>query len=71
MYNAQHDRSLSLFLQWIPGLNLHLWRLSIIGGVIIIVGLYLLSWGKEGDQEAKIKSEEESNTAHNEGVPAP
>ena len=25
--------------------------LSILGGVVVIVGLYLLLWGKEGDQE--------------------
>ncbi|XP_034686479.1 WAT1-related protein At5g07050-like [Vitis riparia] len=33
---------------------------SILGGAIVIVGLYLLLWGKEGDQEAQVKSQEES-----------
>lgn len=36
---------------------------SILGGAIVIVGLYLLLWGKEGDQEAQVKSQEESYSA--------
>ncbi|XP_058077962.1 WAT1-related protein At4g08300-like isoform X5 [Magnolia sinica] len=33
---------------------------SIIGGVIVIIGLYLLLWGKEGDHVDQIKSQEAS-----------
>ncbi|KAL2934739.1 hypothetical protein RDABS01_017858 [Bienertia sinuspersici] len=32
---------------------------SIVGGAIIITGLYLLLWGKASDQEVNIKSEEQ------------
>ncbi|GAB4843162.1 hypothetical protein Ancab_013137 [Ancistrocladus abbreviatus] len=31
---------------------------SVAGGAVVIFGLYLLLWGKEGDQEAQIKPEE-------------
>lgn len=34
---------------------------SIIGAVIVIVGLYLLLWGKEGDTKVHIKPEEQSS----------
>ncbi|WRX22038.1 EamA domain - like 10 [Theobroma cacao] len=33
---------------------------SILGGVIVIVGLYLLLWGKDRDQEARLGREEQS-----------
>ncbi|XP_030543972.1 WAT1-related protein At4g08300-like isoform X1 [Rhodamnia argentea] len=33
---------------------------SIIGGVIVIIGLYLLLWGKDEDQIARVESEEQS-----------
>ncbi|XP_058077976.1 WAT1-related protein At4g08300-like [Magnolia sinica] len=35
---------------------------SIIGGVIVIIGLYLVLWGKEGDHVDQIKSQEASLT---------
>ncbi|XP_024961850.1 WAT1-related protein At4g08300-like [Cynara cardunculus var. scolymus] len=31
---------------------------SVLGGVIVIVGLYLLLWGKEGNKEARVKKTE-------------
>ncbi|XP_073525321.1 uncharacterized protein [Phyllobates terribilis] len=31
---------------------------SVLGGAILILGLYLLLWGKEGDESASLKSEE-------------
>ncbi|XP_058077957.1 WAT1-related protein At4g08300-like [Magnolia sinica] len=34
---------------------------SILGGVIIIIGLYLLLWGKEGDHVHQMKSQEPSS----------
>lgn len=37
---------------------------SILGGVIVIVGLYLLLWGKDRDQEARIGREEQSDSAN-------
>ncbi|KAK6929800.1 EamA domain [Dillenia turbinata] len=36
---------------------------SILGGVIVIIGLYLLLWGKEGDQEVQ-KGDEQSHLAY-------
>ncbi|XVF62876.1 hypothetical protein PTKIN_Ptkin09bG0043800 [Pterospermum kingtungense] len=36
---------------------------SILGAVIVIVGLYLLLWGKDRDQEARIGREEQSYLA--------
>ncbi|KAL5712142.1 hypothetical protein ACHQM5_014341 [Ranunculus cassubicifolius] len=35
---------------------------SIIGGIIVIVGLYVVLWGKEGDQTTEVKPQEESNS---------
>ncbi|XP_057958485.1 WAT1-related protein At4g08300-like [Malania oleifera] len=39
---------------------------SITGGVIVIVGLYLLLWGKEGDQEVCIKSRKQDQNPREE-----
>lgn len=48
----------------IPSLNIF----SIIGAVIVIIGLYLLLWGKE-DQQPEMKEKEQCSTkneAHHE-----
>ena len=38
---------------------------SILGALVVIVGLYMLLWGKEGDEKVDIKSEESNdNKAH-------
>ncbi|KAJ4722656.1 WAT1-related protein [Melia azedarach] len=37
---------------------------SIIGAFIVIVGLYILLWGKEGDRETQIKKEEQPFPTH-------
>lgn len=39
---------------------------SILGAAIVIVGLYLLLWGKEGDEVYIIKSEESSYQTYEE-----
>ncbi|CAK9175031.1 unnamed protein product [Ilex paraguariensis] len=39
---------------------------SIIGGVIVIVGLYLLLWGKERDKDVQVKPEEQAYTTNEE-----
>lgn len=39
---------------------------SILGAAIVIVGLYLLLWGKEGDEVFIIKSEESSYQTYEE-----
>ncbi|XP_048333954.1 WAT1-related protein At5g07050-like [Ziziphus jujuba] len=39
---------------------------SIIGAIIVIVGVYLLLWGKEGDAKVHIKPEDESSLTHEE-----
>ncbi|KAJ4722664.1 WAT1-related protein [Melia azedarach] len=33
---------------------------SLVGAAIVIIGLYMLLWGKEGDGEAQVKTEEQS-----------
>ncbi|KAL5729956.1 hypothetical protein ACHQM5_002843 [Ranunculus cassubicifolius] len=35
---------------------------SIVGGVAVIIGLYIILWGKEGDQTVEVKSEAESDS---------
>ncbi|CAI0458021.1 unnamed protein product [Linum tenue] len=45
----------AILAYFIMGEELHLG--SIIGAVVVIVGLYLLLWGKEGDQEARTKAQ--------------
>lgn len=43
---------------------------SIVGAVVVIGGLYLLLWGKEGDhQEAQIKTKEQSDPKISQGEP--
>nr|XP_048332712.1 WAT1-related protein At5g07050-like [Ziziphus jujuba var. spinosa] len=37
---------------------------SVIGAIIVIVGLYLLLWGKEGDAKVHIKPEDQSSVSH-------
>ena len=32
---------------------------SVLGAVIVIIGLYMLLWGKEGDQEVHNNSQEQ------------
>lgn len=39
---------------------------SIIGAIIVIVGLYLLLWGKEGDEEVETKSKAQSSKTYEE-----
>lgn len=39
---------------------------SILGAVIVIIGLYLLLWGKEEDQQVHSKEEEQSRLAYDE-----
>lgn len=45
--------------------NSNLWPLlliySIIGGVVVILGLYMLLWGKDKDQEYSANNEHESD----------
>ncbi|KAG6478677.1 WAT1-related protein At2g39510-like [Zingiber officinale] len=40
---------------------------SIIGGIIVIVGLYLVLWGKDRDQEKEMRAEEASFVANGRG----
>ncbi|KAK3041325.1 hypothetical protein RJ639_002306 [Escallonia herrerae] len=39
---------------------------SILGGVIVIIGLYLLLWGKEGDQDIRTKMTEQTDMNYEE-----
>ncbi|KAL8171370.1 hypothetical protein V2J09_023174 [Rumex salicifolius] len=41
---------------------------SVLGGAILILGLYLLLWGKEGDESKPVKSEE-SKFGYNDSLP--
>lgn len=36
---------------------------SIVGAVVVIFGLYLLLWGKEGDQPVQSKSEDQFDSS--------
>ncbi|KAG1354907.1 hypothetical protein COCNU_07G010190 [Cocos nucifera] len=40
------------------------WSICIIGGLIVIIGLYLVLWGKERDQEEKMESKKASFLAY-------
>lgn len=42
--------------------------LSIIGAVLVIVGLYILLWGKEGDVGVRIKAGEQSHPTYDEAT---
>ncbi|GAB2217707.1 hypothetical protein Drorol1_Dr00000911 [Drosera rotundifolia] len=56
MFNPLSTILVSVIAYFILGEKLYVG--SIIGGVVVILGLYLLLWGKEEDQEAKVISEE-------------
>ncbi|KAL9271356.1 WAT1-related protein [Drosera capensis] len=56
MFNPLSSILVSVIAYFILGEKLYVG--SIIGGGVVILGLYLLLWGKEEDQEAKVISEE-------------
>ncbi|XP_058077975.1 WAT1-related protein At4g08300-like isoform X2 [Magnolia sinica] len=58
MFNPLGTIVVALLAYFVLGEKLHTG--SIIGGVIVIIGLYLLLWGKEGDRVDQIKSQEPS-----------
>ncbi|KAA8527756.1 hypothetical protein F0562_035375 [Nyssa sinensis] len=57
MFNPLSTILVAVLAYFVFGEKLYLG--SIVGGLIVIVGLYLLLWGKEGDQE-DVKPEEQS-----------
>ncbi|KAJ7954733.1 WAT1-related protein [Quillaja saponaria] len=59
MFNPVSTVLVAVLAYFILGEKLYLG--SILGAVIVIVGLYLLLWGKEGDQEVHSKSQVQSN----------
>ncbi|KAM7485194.1 hypothetical protein LguiA_001203 [Lonicera macranthoides] len=58
MFNPLSTLLVAVLAYFVLGEKLYIG--SIVGGVIVIVGLYLLLWGKEGDQEVQIRPEEQS-----------
>ncbi|XP_058077969.1 WAT1-related protein At2g37450-like isoform X2 [Magnolia sinica] len=59
LFNPLGTMFVALLAYFVLGEKLHAG--SIIGGVIVIIGLYLLLWGKEGDHVNQIKSQEPSS----------
>ncbi|XP_028778667.1 WAT1-related protein At4g08290-like [Neltuma alba] len=60
MFNPLGTVLVSVLAYLVIGEQLHMG--SILGGVIVIIGLYLLLWGKETDQD--YKSRQPSSSAH-------
>lgn len=58
MFNPLSTILVAMLAYFVLGEKLHLG--SIIGALIVIIGLYLLLWGKEGDQEVCIKTKYKS-----------
>ncbi|RDX74752.1 WAT1-related protein, partial [Mucuna pruriens] len=56
MFNPLSAILVAILAYFVLGEKLHLG--SIIGALIVIIGLYLLLWGKEGDQEVYIKTKD-------------
>ncbi|KAJ7979889.1 WAT1-related protein [Quillaja saponaria] len=59
MFNPLATVFVAIIAYFVLGEKLYLG--SIIGAVILIIGLYLLLWGKEVDQQMHIKSQVQSN----------
>ncbi|XP_058077966.1 WAT1-related protein At1g44800-like isoform X4 [Magnolia sinica] len=64
MFNPLATILVAVLAYFVLGEKLHTG--SIIGGVIVIIGLYLLLWGKEGDHADKIKSQDLSSLSREE-----
>ncbi|GMY06219.1 WAT1-related protein At4g08300-like isoform X5 [Fagus crenata] len=58
MFNPLGTVLAALQSYFLLGESLHMGR--ILGAVVVILGLYLVLWGKEGDQQYHIKSQEKS-----------
>ncbi|KAF8016524.1 hypothetical protein BT93_H1902 [Corymbia citriodora subsp. variegata] len=58
MFNPLSTILVAILAYFVLGEKLYLG--SIIGAVIVIIGLYMLLWGKEEGQGARVKSEEQS-----------
>ncbi|KAK6940687.1 EamA domain [Dillenia turbinata] len=64
MFNPLSAIMVAVLAYFIVGQRLHTG--SLIGGALVIMGLYLLLWGKEGDQAAHIKGQEKSSMTEDE-----
>ncbi|OAY62722.1 WAT1-related protein [Ananas comosus] len=64
MFNPLSTVMVAMLAYFIFGEKLHTG--SIIGGIIVVGGLYTLLWGKDRDQEAREKSEGNSDLAYEE-----
>ncbi|XP_038722604.1 WAT1-related protein At5g07050-like isoform X2 [Tripterygium wilfordii] len=64
MFNPVSTILVAILAYFVLGEKLYLG--SIIGAVVVIVGLYMLLWGKEGDQEVQRTSTEQSHSASEE-----
>ncbi|KAI4349407.1 hypothetical protein L6164_009999 [Bauhinia variegata] len=63
MFNPLGTILVAIMAYFVLGEQLHMG--SLLGGVIVIIGLYLLLWGKEGDQDL-LKSQQQSSLTHDE-----
>ncbi|KAJ1416580.1 EamA domain [Sesbania bispinosa] len=61
MFNPLGTVLVAILAYFVLGEQLHIG--SILGGVLVIIGLYLLLWGKENDQDYK-KSQQQSSPTH-------
>ncbi|KAK7268747.1 hypothetical protein RIF29_21455 [Crotalaria pallida] len=58
MFNPLLTILVAILAYFVLGEKLYLG--SIIGAFVVIIGLYLLLWGKEGDQEVHVKTKYKS-----------
>ncbi|KAF9613152.1 hypothetical protein IFM89_005923 [Coptis chinensis] len=64
MFNPLSTILVAFLAYFVLGEKLHTG--SILGGFIVIVGLYMVLWGKEGDQTPQVKSDAESSSDYEE-----
>ncbi|KAI6693486.1 hypothetical protein NL676_021196 [Syzygium grande] len=60
MFNPLSTILVAILAYFVLGEKLYMG--SIIGAIIVIIGLYLLLWGKEEEQGARVESEEQSHS---------
>ncbi|BAF10886.2 Os03g0149300 [Oryza sativa Japonica Group] len=59
MFNPLSTIMVAILAYFMFGENLYVG--SIIGGVVVILGLYMLLWGKDKDQEYNANKQQESD----------
>ncbi|KAF8394292.1 hypothetical protein HHK36_020498 [Tetracentron sinense] len=64
MFNPLSTIMVAVLAYFVLGEKLYMG--SILGGVIVIIGLYILLWGKEGDQEVCVGPQKQSYLSYDE-----